>query len=286
MAFMGMVFGTIFIILLMIHIFLMLIFFVLTAVLKIVGRKKENKKIKIAGNVFFVLGIMFAVPIIAMIIYFVFHAIFTTVTLPDGKTKYVFTRNISAMNSYVETPDENSLNELEKLLEKNSSLVFYHDINRKSILDDGLETGNVDIVRIALEHGAIFDNPQRYDHMAYVANSMDYYLGSCIGRSITEDDIEIVEMMFENNVSTELKKSSEIYSNMFGKAVWAVLYNDEAVTDIELEFIRVFVDNGLSSDTELLLMDEVSGNHYFGPEYYTNVTRNSRYDQLMDIIGK
>lgn len=286
MAFMGMVFGTIFIILLMIHIFLMLTFFVLTAVLKIVGRKKENKKIKIAGNVFLVLGIVFAVPIIVMIIHIAFNTIFTAVTLPDGKTKYVLTRNISAMNSYVESPDEKSLNALEKLLDKNSSLVFYHDVNRESILDDGLKTGNADIVRIALEHGAIFDNPQRYENKAYVANSMDCYLEDCIGRSITEDDIDIVKIMFENNVSTELKIGSGGYSNIFGKAVWAVLYNDEAVTDIELEFIRLFVDNGLSSDTELLLMEEVPNNYYFGSEYNTNVTRNSKYDQLMDIIGK
>lgn len=286
MAFMGLMFATVFIVLLMIHIFLMLMFFVLTAVLKIVGRKKENKKMKIAGNVFLVLGIIFAVPIIALIIFIVFNAIFTKVTLPDGETKYVLTRNISAMDSYAETPDEKSLNALEKLLDKNSSLVFYHDVNHESVLDDGLKTGNADIVGIALDHGAIFDNPQRYENMAYVANSMDWYLEKCIGRGITEDDIEIVEIMFENNASTELKKSSGYYSNIFGKAAWAVLYNDEAVTDTELEFIRVFVDNGLFSDTELLLMEEVPGNYHFSSEYHANVTKNSRYYQLMDIIGK
>lgn len=286
MAFMGMVFATIFIVLLIIHIFLVLTFFVLTAVLKNIGRKKENKKIKIAGNVFLVLGIIFAVPIVAMIIFFVFHASFTAITLSNGETKYVRTRYISAMNSYIENPDASSLNALEKLLDKNSTLVFYHDVNRESILDYGLKMGNADIVRIALEHGAIFDNPERYDHMAYVANSMDCYLGNCIGRSITEDDIEIVEIMFENNASTELKKSSGYYSNVFGKAAWAVLYNDEAVTDTELEFIQIFVDNGLSSDTELLLMEEVPSNYYFSSEYHANVARNSNYNKLMDIIDK
>lgn len=289
MAFMGMVIGTIFIVLLITLAFLMLTFFVLSAILKNIGRKKDNKKMKTAGNVFLVLGILFAVPILALIIYFAFHAIFTAVALPNGEEKYVLARHISAMDSYVENPDEDSLHALEKLLDKNSSLVFYHDVNRESILDDGLETGNADIVRIALEHGAIFDNPERYDHMAYVASSMDSYLGSCISHSITEDDIEIVEMMFEKNASTELKESTGYYSNVFGKAVWAVLYNDEAVTDIELELIQMFVDHGLSSDPELLLLEEVPSNYYFGPEYYANADSaagSSNYNQLMDMIGK
>lgn len=288
MAFMGMVFATIILVIFLIYILLMLTFFVLTVVFKIVGRKKENKKMKTAGTVFLVIGIIFALPIIALIIYFAFKGSFEKVTLPDGKTKYVRTRDISAMSSYVGNPDENSLNALEKLLDKNSSLVFYHDINMESILDYGLERGNADIVRIALEHGAIFDNPVRYDFMAYIENSMDYYLEECIGRSITEDDIEIVEMMFENNVSTELEERLEhyYYPNMFGKAAWAVLYNDEAVTDIELEFIQIFVDKGLSPDRRLLLMEEVPSNYSFGSEYNANVARDSNYYQLMDIIGR
>lgn len=289
MAFIGMVFATIFIILLIIYILLILTFFILTVVLKSVSRKKENKKFKIAGNVFLVLGIMFSVPMIAMIIIFASHVVFMAVTLPDGETTYVPTWYISAMDSYVKNPTENSINALEKLLDKNSSLVFYHDINLESILDDGLKTGNADIVRIALEHGAIFDNPERYDHMSYVANSMDDYLENCIGRSITGDDIEIVEMMFENDVSTELKNSLgyySYYSNAFGKAIWAVLYNDDTVTDTEIEFIQIFVDNGLSSDTALLLMEELPSHYYFGPKYHADVARDSNYNQLMDIIGK
>lgn len=288
MAFMGMVIATIFSIILIIHIVLMLIFFILALVLKIVGSKKESKKMKNAGTVFLVLGIVFALPVIALIIYVSFHTTFTAVTLPDGETKYVRTRSISKMDSYLNNPDENSLNALDKLLDKNSSLVFYHDINRESILDDGLEMGNADIVRMALEHGAIFDNPERYDYKAYEKNSMDSYLGYCIERSITEEDIEIVEIMFENNVSTELEieLGNYYYSNMLGKAVWAVLYNDEAVTDIELDFIQTFIDNGLSPNKEFLLMEEVPSNYSFPPEYNANVTRNGNYYKLMDFIGR
>lgn len=279
-----------FIVLLILSIVLTLSFFILAVVFKIVGKKKENRKMKIAGNVFLVLGILFAVPLLALIIYFVFNANFSEVTLPDGKTEYVAEQDIRAMNSYIKNPDENSLNALEKLLDKNSALVFYHDINRRSILDYGLRKGNADIVRIALEHGAIFDNPIRYEHMAYVENSMEDYLVSCVRRPITEDDLEIVEMMFEKNASTELEKDHQrrcgYCSNMFGEAVWAVLYNDESVTDTELEFLQVFMDHGLSSDSTLLLIEELPVGYGVSSDYHDDVTRDSNYDRLMEIIGK
>lgn len=283
MAFIGLVFIGIFIVLLIIDLFLMRKFFTLAAGFKIAGREKQNKKKKIAGNVFLALGILFAMPFVAISISLVFHACFTAVTLPDGETKYVSKRDVIVMRLYVTYPSENSINALEKLLDNNSSLI-YHYVNRESILDKGLQIGNSDIVRIALEHGAIFDNPEKYEHMAYVASSMEDYLGYCSVRAITEDDIEIVEMMFENNASTALKKP-RLYSNVFGKAVWVVLYNDEPVTDTELDFLQVFIDHGFSSDRWLLLAEEAPVGYSFSDEYYEK-TKDSNYDRLMEIIGK
>lgn len=289
MAFMGMVFATVFVVLFIVHLSLMTLFFILAIVLKIVGKVKDSRKMKIAGNVFLVLGILFAVPVIALIAYLVFNTVFWSVTLPDGKTKYVLTRDVSAMRSYAENPDESSLKELEKLLDKKSDLVFWHDNNHYSVLDIGLQVGSADVVRLALEHGAIFDNPERYDHMAYVATSMDYYLNICVDRSITKGDVEIARMMFENNASTELKKPRDYYSNVFGKAVWAVLYNDDTVTDTELEFIQVFIDNGFSSDRSFLPLEEVPSNNHFSDKYYDNADsakKSGNYNRIMNIIGK
>lgn len=287
MAFIAMVFASIFVLLLMILVFLMLIFLVLATVFKTVGSKNGNRKFKTAGNVFLALGIIFAAPLAALTAYSVFNSMYTDVTLPDGETKKVSAQHISEMEAYVEDPDESSIKALEKLLDKDSDLVFYHDINRYSIIDNGIKMGNADIVRIALEHGAIFDNPERYDHMAYVRSSMDYFLGydGCGNRSITEDDVEILELMFENNASTEVKNKHGRYSNTFGKAVWAVLYNDRSITDTELEFIQVFVDNGAASDPELLFAEEVKGYNYTDI-YNTNIVKDSNYDRLMDIIGR
>lgn len=289
MAFIGLVFAQIVLTLLTIDLILTLTFFILAIVFKIFGKKRKSRKMKIAGNVFLVPGFIFSIPLLAVGGYLIYNVTFkeVEVTLPDGETKYVTKWDISTIESYAKNPDENSINALDKLLDKNSALVFYHDVNHESILDDGLEQGNADIVRIALEHGAIFDDPVRYEHMAYVASSMEDYLGDCSGRAITEDDIEIVEMMFENNASTALKnpRIDSIYSNVFGKAVWVVLYNDESVTDTELDFLQVFIDHGFSSDRWLLLAEEAPVGYSFSDEYYEK-TKDSNYDRLMEIIGK
>ncbi len=295
MAFMGIFFmalifaAVVFVIMLIGYIVLTLVFFITTAVLKTAGKKEKSKELKIAGNVFLVPGILLSIPLIAAVIFISFHVVFAKVTLPGGETEYVRRRNLSKMDSYLENPDANSLHAMEELLDKDSNLVFYHDMGGKSVLDDGLEIGNADVVRIVLEHGAIFDNPERYVNMEYLtyANSMDYYVDSCIGRVITDDDVEIVKTMFANNVSTEIEEHRIYYSNMFGKAVWTVLYNnDEMVTDTELEWIQIFIDNGLFSDTRLLLMEELSTGYRREPKYHSNVTKNSNYNQLMDILGK
>lgn len=283
MAFIGLVFIGIFFVLLIIDLVLMRKFFTLAAEFKIARREKQNKKM--TGNVFFALGILFAMPFVAISIFLVFHACFTAVTLPDGETKYVSKRDVIVMRLYVAYPGENSINALEKLLDNNSSLI-YHYVNRESILDKGLQIGNADIVRIALEHGAIFDDPEKYEHRAYVKSSMSFYLGHCIGRTITEDDIEIVEMMFENNALTSFKKKPSCYSNMFGEAVWAVLYNDETVTDTELAFLQVFIDHGISSDSTLLLIEEIPVGYVVSSEYHADVARDGNYDRLMEIIGR
>lgn len=291
MAFIAMVFASIFILLLIALVFLTLIFLILAIVFKVIGKAKGNRKLKTAGNVFLVLGTVFAAPLIALTVYAVFNVSYTEVTLPDGETKYVSAQHISEMEAYLDDPDESSVKALEKLLDKDSDLVFYHDINHKSILDKSLEAGNADIVRIALEHGAVFDNPIRYERFSkttYWNSSMDFYLDyeNYYKRSITEDDIEILELMFENNASTQIKQESlREYSNAFGKAVWTVIYNDKAITDIELEFIQVLVDNGIASDPEFVLADEVKVFSY-ADKSYVDIVKDSNYDKLMELLDR
>ena len=266
---------------------IIVIILIAAIILKAVGKKKNSKAMRIAGNVFLVLGVINAIPVVLVVGSLAFNSVFTKITLPDEKEAFVLSKDISTMRELAVMDSDDALAKLDKLLKRSPELVYYLDVNRKGILDYGLENGNSEVVEIALKNGAIFDDSNRYEHMAYVCCSMDYYLGELTGREITEDDVRIIRLMFENDARTDYKNAHHlVYSNLFGRAVWAVLYNDEAVTDTEIDFIQVFLDNGLSSDSALLLFDEKPSNVFFSPEYNADVLRDENYSRIMAIIGK
>lgn len=286
MAFIGMVFVGIFLLILFVIFILMLVSIITAIILKKKAKNNKSKKMKIVGNVFLVLGILFALPLIGIAGFFILNFVFEPVTLPDNTTKFVLASDISKMKELALSGDSNSIKKLDKLLDHNTNLVFYHDVNQESVLDYGLETGNLDVVKIAIKYGATFDNPIRYDRMAYVGTSMHYYLRSIGHRSITKDDIEILKLMFENDAQPDIKGESTLYSNVFGMAIWTILYNDETVTDIELEFIQVFIDNEISCDNAIVLYEDLSSNWHFSEDFHADVKKDDNYIKIMDIIGR
>lgn len=292
MAFMGMVLGAIFIVILLCIAGLMLLFFTAAIILKIIGKVKENKKVKRAGTVFIVLGSVFAVPLVLLGGYIWFTIAFVKVDLPNGHTAYELNSNYNKVISYADNGDEESIEELEKLLDKHPNLVYIRDNNSRSVLEYGIENGNSGLVRLALDKGAVFDDPAIYEHRAYVKTSMEDFINSLYDRQITEDDVEIIKMMFEEGASTDLYDPHghpPYYSNIFGKAVWAVLYNDGdnglSVTDTELEFIQVFIDNGLYADYDLMFVEDVPSNYYFPDNYYGPIEHDANYEELIRIAA-
>lgn len=284
MAFMGMFVGTILLVVTTIVIILSVIFIITAIIFKIIGKKKDSKKLKITGNVFLVLGIVNIAPIIIFIGFLTYKSQFAEVELPDGKTKDVSIKSAYKVMELSRDGSDEAIEELEKLLDKNPDLVFFHDNNRESILEAGLENGDADVVKIAIEHGAVIDNPERYEHMAYVKTTMQDYFGCMTGREFTREDIEIIKILFENGADTSYKLRVHYYSNAFGMAVWGILYNDGVVTDDELEFIQVIIDNGVTHDDALILMEDLSSNYHFSDEYHSDITKDDNYYLLMEMI--
>ena len=292
MAFMGMVLGAIFIVILLCIAGLMLLFFTVAIILKIIGKAKDNNKVKRVGTVFIVLGSVFAVPLVLIGGYVAFTIAFVKVDLPDGRVAYELNSNYNKVISYAGNGDDESIEELEKLLKKHPNLVYIRDNNSNSILEYGLNNGNSELVRLALDNGAVFDDPAIYDHMAYVKTSMEDYIDSLYDRQITDNDVEIIKMMFEEDASTDIYAPHghpPYYSNIFGKAVWAVMYNDGnnglKVTDTELEFIQVFIDNGLYSDYSLMFVEDVPDNYRFPDSYYAPMEKDANYEELVRIAA-
>ena len=292
MAFMGMVLGAIFIVILLCIAGLVLLFFTTAIILKIIGKVKDNKKVKRVGTVFIVLGSVFAVPLVLIGGYAWFVTAFVKVDLPNGRTAYELNSNYNKVIRYADNGDDESLRELGKLLKKHPNLVYVRDNNYRSILEYGIKNGNSGLVRLAIDNGAVFDDPAIYDHMAYVKTSMEDFVDSLYERQITPEDVEIIKMMFEEDASTDLYDPHghpPYYSNMFGKAVWAVLYNDGdnglRVTDTEMEFIQVFIDNDIDSDYSLMFVEDVPSNYMFSDSYYGPMEKDANYEELVRIAA-
>ena len=98
----------------------------------------------------------------------------------------------------------------------------------------------------------------------------------------SRDDIEIITLLFENGADTSYKfrNKVDLYSNPFGMAVWGILYNDSVVTDDELEFIQVIIDNGITHDNKLVLREELR-TYDDNPHY---VKKDDNYYLLMEMI--
>ncbi len=110
---------------------------------------------------------------------------------------------------------------------------------------------------------------------------------SCLERDVADGDIKILKMMFEKKTSTKESGGNEFISNIFGQAVWSVLYNDEYVTEKELEYLQVYIDNGISSDPKLVLLEEMPEEdkpyNLVNSQY---VEKDENYYKLMKMIGR
>lgn len=286
MAFFGMVLGMVLGVVFMIMAVIMIVFLVTAFILKSLAKRKQRPWMRVVGNVLLVIGIVLAIPVVFMLGNIIYNSMYEEITLPGGDSVYISEMDIDRMKELLVMGDE-GLEELDSLLDKEPELIYYLDANRKGILEYGLENGDYELVAVAIEHGAIFDAPNRYEHMAYEHNSMDFYLSNIIGRELTSEDIEILTLMFENSVSMDYSSTHQgVYSNLFGKAVWSILYNDEYVTDVEIKFIQVFVENGFSEDANLLLYEEKPSNIFFSSEYNADVVKDDNYYLLMKMIDR
>lgn len=277
--------GIIFMMILFVTFAVMIVSFIVFFILKLTNRKKEKKSLKIASTVFLILGIICSIPTLFVIVMSM-NRNMAKINTPDGKTQTVKSETAQHILELCRDGSDEAVDELKNELDKNPHFVFYYDVNRYSVLDIGLKESNPEIVRLALSYGAFFDNPEKYEHMAYVHTSMEEFISN-ISKDITENDLEILQILFENGASPQCdccaNKPNSYYSNILGQAAWKFLYNGNFVTDNEIRFLEKIVDNGITKDSNFKYYTECSFVDY-GIE--TNIVKNSNYKRLVEIIGR
>ena len=284
-----MVFGAIFIVILLTVLGIVGLCLVIGIICKIVGKIKDSKGARIAGTVFLIIALVLIAPVIALFAYGYFKTAFVEVNMPDGSTEKVYYKTVNRFRDnligFIDTGDEEYFENLESMIDDDEALLYYRDNNHRSILEYGLDAGNAEIVEYALDRGSEADSKERFEIMAYVECTWDEYLDMVATRPVTEGDVRIAQMLFDENCDTSFDTGVPYYSNIFGKAVWAVLYNDDTVTDTEIEFLQVFIDNGWDSDPCVMPVYDAPSNYYFGPETHQDVARDDNYYYVFDIAG-
>lgn len=280
MAFMGMFIIGIFIVMAI----SMMIFLTVAIILKIVGKKKDSPRMKLVGNIFLVLSIVLAIPVVSVTKSVIESSLFAKITFEDGTEKKVLKNKTNRLVKLASSVDEIDYKELEKLLEDEPDLIYYLDTNGEGIIDYGLENGDYELIKFALKHGAEFDSKVRYDGGIDAQNSMHFFLNERAGGEITDEHIKILKLLFDNKVSTDIKVLDKSrHSNILGSATWVVLYNDERVTDTEIEFIQVFRDNGIKEDSKLLLYEDIQDSvvNYDCEQ----LKKDDNYYKLIEMVG-
>jgi hypothetical protein len=173
------------------------------------------------------------------------------ILLPTGYVKI----KPSWKKQYSKCLDNHDVDGLRKLVNDHPELVYFYDSNRVMLLDYGLYNCDIDIMQIALDNGAIFDEPLRYDHMTFFS-SLDSFFSELDYPSWERD---VSELTIDGETTDEMLSALEFAINNGAAVRWDV--NHEDLTDNFYDEVLswVEIDGQVSDkDNELLKMVEAA----------------------------
>lgn len=245
MAFISLVFVGIVLLILAVTILLAIIFLVIGII-----KKRAQKK---SSYVFFALSFIFALPIILLVIGIIMPKK-DTIETPTGKVRIWE----SVVEEYEEALENRDIGILSELLEKYPDIVFYYDVNSRGILEYGMATCNIELMKIGLKYGAEFDSEIIYDHLIYEGScslffenlgyrceEYEYTLGE-----VSDDMLETVKFMLENGADIESGESSCEDNFLFITINW-ILEEDYYISEKDMELILYIVESGCPLDTQI-----------------------------------
>lgn len=290
MAFMGMIWA---------GVFLILAIIVIVAIIGTIGTCITlgivlliNKKKKTAIIPFAIAGAIIA---IILIISFVanFASQFHTVEAPDGTSATVSSLIYREYTSALIDFDEESshLAAREKLInciKEEPSLVHCEDFRHRKILDYALEYYDVEMTKLAIENGAVIDDyessPLPYDTSLEClyggfAGGYRYYEH---GLPPFEDMYFLTEYLISNGAKLEWKiQSYDDHPNVLFEAVNYICY-DDYVEKEELKLLKLIIDSGCPTDA-------LSNDRDYGRRNYTALELLQKYavktEEGIDLYG-
>lgn len=236
MAFMGLMVVAIILILLGIMFLLALILFTIGAII----RKKHKK----ASNVLFIIAGINA-GLLAVVLLFIFIPKPETIETRDGEAKIY----PSWISEYEKCLDEGDNDGMRKLIEKHPEMIYYYDVNRVTLLDYGMYNLDVELMQIAIDNGAIFDDPLTYDHLIF-ENSFDSFFDRLNypdwEKEVTHKEgdttdamIETVEFMLNHGASLEFENTNDYEHQNFYERVNSWVNSDYYLSDKDQKLLSL-----------------------------------------------
>lgn len=221
-------------------------------IIGIVLRVKKHKKS--SGILFVISGIM-----LGMVLVIVLLAV-----MPKSEKVPTPAGDVVIRPSWIEKYEEclktHNIDELKTLVDKHPDMIYYYDVNHVMLLDYGLANCDVDIMQIAIDKGARFDDPLRYDHMVFYS-SFDAFFSELnypewekspeeliVSGETTDEMIQAVAFAIEHGAQLkwEVNHDDEM-DNLFDKAAnWVAL--DGVVSEKDEAFLKMIAE----SDPEMM----------------------------------
>lgn len=213
------------------------IFTIVTLIIGLIIKKKHKK----VSNVLFVLSGIGMLTIVGVLLYVLIPRP-EVIETPTGEVEI----KKSCIENYKEYMEARDLDGLRELLDEYPELIYYQDVNRVTLLEYGMYNTDIEIMQLAIEYGAVFDDHLVYSHLTF-ENSFDSFfsrLGYPKNKKeklyeegvVTEDICVTVEFMIENGASLEYSGiENHQYANFYEEACdWSGKDNVYGKWDSEL----------------------------------------------------
>ena len=138
------------------------------------------------------------------------------------------------------------------MLNEHPELTYFYDNNRVNIIDYGLYNLNVDVMKCALEHGAVYDDQETYRRRSYQCGSLNSFYQELYypdekqnpryeKGAASDEMIEAVRFAIENGAQiiydTSSYKIRPDSSQNFYEQTWVWVNQDDVISDKDWELL-------------------------------------------------
>lgn len=209
----------------------------------IILRVKKHKKA--SGILFCISGVMLGSVLIVIILAVMPKPI--TISTPSGEAVI----RPSWIEKYEECLETHDMEELRRLVDKHPEMVYYYDGNYVMLLDYGLYNCDIDIMQIALDHGAVFDEPLRYEHMVFYS-SFDSFFSELdypdweksseeltVRGETTDKMMKAIEFAMDNGAKLKWKTNHDYQEDNFFDKALAWVNEDGVISEKDMELLEM-----------------------------------------------